>query len=78
MDKMGGTCDMHREERCMSRVLEGKVKERPLGRTRPRQKYNIKMYLKEIRWEGMGWIHWAWDRDQRWTYVNMVKNLWIP
>jgi hypothetical protein len=31
---------------------EGK---RPLGRTRHKRKDNIKIYLREIRWEGVDW-----------------------
>jgi hypothetical protein len=33
--------------------------ERQLGRPRPRWKYNIKIDLKEIRWDGMAWIVWV-------------------
>jgi hypothetical protein len=40
---------------------EGK---RPLGRPRRRGEDNIRMYLREIGWGGMGWIHLAQDRDQ--------------
>jgi hypothetical protein len=36
---------------------------------------NIKIYLKEIEWEGVHWIHLAQDRDQFWVLVNMVMNL---
>jgi hypothetical protein len=31
---------------------------------------NIKMYLKEIGWEGVGWIHEARDRVQWQPFVN--------
>jgi hypothetical protein len=40
---------------------EGK---RPLGRPRRRRKGNIRMDLREISWEGVGWIHVAQDRGQ--------------
>jgi hypothetical protein len=37
---------------------------RPLGRPRSRWEDNIKMVLREIRWEGETWIHLAQDRDK--------------
>jgi hypothetical protein len=40
---------------------EGK---RLLGRPRRRWGDNIKMYLREIKWDGMDWIELAEDRDQ--------------
>jgi hypothetical protein len=36
---------------------------------------NIKMDLREIRLEGVDWIHLAQDRDWWWVDVNMVMNL---
>jgi hypothetical protein len=39
---------------------------------------NIKIDFKEIGYEGVDWIHLAQDRDQWWSLVNMVMNLWIP
>jgi len=30
--------------------------EKPLGRPKPRHKYNIYIYLKEINWQGTGFI----------------------
>jgi len=54
-------------------IPEGK---RPLGRTRHRWEDNIKMYLTEIGWEGVDWIHLAQDRDQWQALVDMVvRNL---
>jgi hypothetical protein len=35
---------------------------------------NIKMDLREIRWDGMGWIDLAQDR----ALVNIVMNLRVP
>jgi hypothetical protein len=32
------------------------------------------MYLREIVWDGVDWIHMAQDRDQWWAVVNMVMN----
>jgi hypothetical protein len=40
---------------------EGK---RPLGRPRRRWVDNIKMDLREIGWDGVGWMYMAQDRDQ--------------
>jgi hypothetical protein len=51
---------------------EGK---RPLGRPRCRWVDNIKMDLREIRWDGMDWI----DLAQEWRpLVNTVMNLRVP
>jgi len=45
---------------------------------RPRHRWedNIKMELREMRWEGVDWIHLSLDRDQL-QAVNMVLNLWV-
>jgi hypothetical protein len=52
------------------RILVGKTEgKRPLGRPRSRWVDNIKMDLKEIRWDDMDWIDLA--------LVNMVMNLWL-
>ena len=34
--------------------------------------------MKEIRQEGVHWIHVAQDRDQCQALVNQVNNFWIP
>jgi hypothetical protein len=39
---------------------------------------NIKMYLREIRWEVVDWIHLAQDRDRWLVPVKMVMNIWVP
>jgi hypothetical protein len=54
---------------------EGK---RPLGRPRCRRADNIKIDLREIRWDGMDWIDVAQDRDQWRTLVETVMNLRVP
>jgi hypothetical protein len=51
---------------------EGK---RPLGKPRHRWVVDIKMDLRERRWDGVNWIHLAQDRDQWRALVNMVMNL---
>jgi hypothetical protein len=40
--------------------------------------YNIKTDLREIGWDGMGWIDLAGDRDQWRALVNTVMNLRVP
>jgi hypothetical protein len=60
------------------RILVGKPEgKRPLGRPRCRWVDNIKMDLREIGWDGMGWIDLAEDRDQWRALVNAVMNLWV-
>jgi hypothetical protein len=54
---------------------EGKI---PLGKPRHNLEDNIRMFLRETGWECMEWMHLAQDRDQWWTLVNPVMNLWIP
>jgi hypothetical protein len=54
---------------------EGK---RPLGRPRRRWVDNIKMDLREVGWDGMGWIDLAQDRDQWRALVNTIMNLRVP
>jgi hypothetical protein len=39
---------------------------------------NIKIYLREIRWDGMNWIDLAQNRDQWRALVNAVINFWVP
>jgi hypothetical protein len=60
------------------RLLVGKPEgKRPLGRPRRRWVNNIKIDLREIRWDDMDWIDLAQDRDQWRALVNMVMNLWV-
>jgi hypothetical protein len=48
---------------------------RPLGRPGRRWEDNIKMYLREIVFGDVDWIHWAQDRDSWRALVNTVMNL---
>jgi hypothetical protein len=48
---------------------------RPLGRPRRRWEDNIKMYLREIGFWDVDWIHLAQDRDRWPALVNTVMNL---
>jgi hypothetical protein len=54
---------------------EGK---RLLGRPRSRWVDNIKIDIREIRWNGMDSIDLAQDRDQLRALVNTVMNLRVP
>jgi len=46
-------------------ILVGKSKgKRPLGRSRLRWKDNIRIDLREVRWEDVHRVHLAHDRDQ--------------
>jgi hypothetical protein len=58
------------------RVLVGKPeRERPLERPRRRWEDGIKMYLREIGWGGVEWIHLPQDRDLLLALVNVMMNL---
>jgi hypothetical protein len=62
------------EQECYG-ILVGKPEgKRPLGRPRRRLVDNIKIYLKEIGWDGMDWI----DLAQWRAVVNTVMNLRVP
>jgi hypothetical protein len=61
------------------KILVGKPEgKRPLGRPRRRLMQNIKMDLREVKWDGMNWIDLAQDRDQQKALVNTVLNLRVP
>jgi hypothetical protein len=51
---------------------EGK---RPLGGPRCRCVDNIKIYLREIGWDGMDWTDLTQDRDQWRALVKTIMNL---
>jgi hypothetical protein len=36
------------------------------------------MQLKEMRWEGVEWIHLAQDMDQWWALLNMAVSIHFP
>jgi hypothetical protein len=64
------------EGRNVYRLLVGKPEEkRPLGRSRHRWEYEIKMDLAEIGWGGVEWIQLVQDRDRWRAVVNAVMNL---
>jgi hypothetical protein len=67
------------ETRNACTILVGKPEgKRPLGRPRRRWLDNIKMYLREIGWDGVDWIELAQGRDQWRALVNTVMNLRVP
>jgi hypothetical protein len=39
---------------------------------------NIKIYHREIKWDGVDWINMAQDRNQSRAVVNRVINLRVP
>jgi hypothetical protein len=49
-----------------------------LGRQRCRWVDNIKIDLREIRWDGIDWIDLTQDRDQWRALVNTVMNFRCP
>ena len=49
-----------------------------LGRPRRRWEDNIKMDLREVGCEDVGWIDVAQDRDRWRALVNAVMNIWVP
>jgi hypothetical protein len=76
---MGMVCSTHGEKRNAYGILVGTPEgKRPLRRPRSRWVDNIKMYLREIGWDGMDWIDLAQDRDQWRALVNMVMNFRVP
>jgi hypothetical protein len=36
---------------------------------------NIRNCLREIRWEGVNWMHVAQERDKWWDVMNTVTNI---
>jgi hypothetical protein len=36
------------------------------------------MYLREVGWKGMDWLHLVQDRYHWQALVNKVMNLWVP
>jgi len=68
---MVGHVSCVRKKRLLAVLTEGK---RPLGRTRCRQEDNIKIDVKELEQEGLGWIDLAEGRNKWWAAMNMGMN----
>jgi hypothetical protein len=67
------------DQRNAYRIFVGKPEgKRPLGRPRRRLVDNIEIDLREIGWDGVGWVDLAQDRDQWRALVNTVMNLRVP
>jgi hypothetical protein len=66
--------DIRNANKILVRKPEGK---RPLGKLIRRWENNSRMYLREVGWEGVDWIHLAQDRDQWWVLTTTVMNHWV-
>jgi hypothetical protein len=67
------------EKRNAYRILVGNPEGKsPLERARRRWVDNIKMDLREIGWDGVGWIDLPQDREQWRALLNAVMNLRVP
>jgi hypothetical protein len=76
---MGVTCSTNgREKKLIQNFYQKTWKKRPHGRPTRRRLGNIRMELREIRWEDVYWINLAQDRDQWRALVIMVMNLKVP
>jgi hypothetical protein len=67
--------DMRSANKILVGGPEGK---RPVGTSRPGWEDNIRMDLREIRWEGVDWMRLAQNSDQWRPVVNTVMNLRVP
>jgi hypothetical protein len=60
------------------KILVGKPEwKRQLGRPRRRWENNVRMDLREMRWEIVDRIRLMEERDQRWVVVNMVMKFLV-
>ena len=53
-------------------------RKRPLGRSKSRWEYSIKMDLQEVGSESMDWTELTQDRERLRALVNAVMNFWVP
>jgi len=76
---MGGACSTYGVRNGVYRVLVGKPEGKsPIGRSRHRWDYNIKMYIQEVGCGSIDWIERAQDRDGWRALVNAIMNLLVP
>jgi hypothetical protein len=67
------------ERRGVYRFLVGRPEgKRPLGRPRRRWEDNIKLDLREIRFDGVNWIGLIHDKVQLRAFENTAMNLQVP
>jgi hypothetical protein len=60
-------------------ILVGKLEgKRPLARPRRGWEENIRIYLREMGWKDVEWMHLAQDRIQWRAVVNTVMKLHVP
>jgi hypothetical protein len=75
---MGGACSTYGGESCAYEALMGNPEEeKPFWRPRPLGD-NIKMDLKDVVWDGVGWIGLAEDKDTWRALVKAVMNILLP
>jgi hypothetical protein len=73
---MGGTCSTHVERKNACTFIGGKPRIKIwIVRRRHRWKDNIKLDLKEIGSEDVGWLHLAQDKVRWRALVKAVMNL---
>jgi hypothetical protein len=76
---MGRACSTNGDKRNSYKILVGKPEgKRSLRIPRCRWVDNIKMYLREIGWSGVGWIDLAQERGEWRALVNTIMNLRVP
>jgi hypothetical protein len=72
VDEMDGSCSTYGKMRNAYNILVGKGSP---GRPRRRWEDNFRMDIREIRWEGVDWMHLIQDRDQWRPLMNTVMSL---
>jgi hypothetical protein len=76
---MGRTRNTNGEKWNAYRILVGKPEGKtPLGRSKRRWIDNVKIDLRDIRWDAMDWIDLVQNRDKWRALVSTVMNLLVP
>jgi len=76
--QIGGTCNTNVTWEFLNIFWSETWRERPLGTPRRRWEDNIRMDLRGIGWEGVGWIDLAEDKVQWQPLVNTAMTLNVP
>jgi hypothetical protein len=77
-DEMGRPCGRNGGKKNAYAVLLGKTEGKgPVEKPRGRWEDNIKMYVKEVGWEGVDWISLFQDRQEWRAVVKTVMNHWV-